>query len=111
MRRPLLAFVALSAIGLAGQLWWMYAQTSSGSITTIAGTGDPLYCCDAAVASEANLAPQGVAVDPAGTLYVADAANHRIRKIDFSTANAIISSPYNGINPPADVKVDSSGNG
>ena len=52
----------------------------SGTITTIAGTGEPGYGGDGGSAAEAQLAsPIAVAVDGSGTLYVADLGNYRIR--------------------------------
>jgi NHL repeat len=110
MKRLLFALSIFLLIPLAAQFWRIYGQTSNGVITTVAGTGTTLFCCDGAVATEANLAPQAVAVDPAGTLYVADSANHRIRKIDFSSGNGIISTATSAVNSPSDVKADSAGN-
>ena len=53
---------------------------STGTITTIAGTGERGFSGDGGPASQAQLDdPTGVAVDGAGTLYIADASNHRIR--------------------------------
>ncbi|MBV9143542.1 MAG: protein kinase [Pseudonocardiales bacterium] len=55
----------------------------SGTIRTIAGTGTKGYSGDNGPATKAQLwNPQGLAVDGAGNLYVADTYNHRIRKID-----------------------------
>ena len=54
---------------------------SSGVITTVAGGG--LSLGDGAAATAARLNnPRGVALDSAGNLYIADNANHRIRKVD-----------------------------
>ena len=56
---------------------------STGTITTIAGTGERRFGGDGGPAIRAQLdAPSGVAVDGAGNLYIADASNHRIRKVD-----------------------------
>ena len=56
---------------------------STGTITTIAGPGDVLFGGDGGPAVQAGLRPpRGVAVDSAGDLYIADAGNHRIRKVD-----------------------------
>ena len=54
-----------------------------GTITTIAGNGIPSFLGDGGPATEANLQyPTGVALDHDGNLFIADAANHRIRRID-----------------------------
>jgi sugar lactone lactonase YvrE len=59
---------------------------STGIITTIAGTGAPGFSGDTAAATSATLTlPHGVTIDPAGNLYLADTANHRIRRIDVTT--------------------------
>ena len=56
---------------------------AAGIITTVAGTGERGYGGDGGAAVQAQLSsPQGVAVDGAGNLYIADRDNHRIRKVD-----------------------------
>ena len=58
---------------------------SNGFITTIAGTGDGGFGGDGGPATEAQLNfPQGLAVDTAGTIFVADGYNHRVRRIDIN---------------------------
>ncbi len=67
---------------------------SRGVITTIAGTGEGTgeeryfqggYGGYGGPAVEARLnSPRGLALDNAGNLYVADSANHRIRRVDVS---------------------------
>jgi sugar lactone lactonase YvrE len=53
-----------------------------GVITTIAGTGDPGFSGDSGPPTQARLqGPHGVVVDAAGTVYIADTANDRIRKV------------------------------
>lgn len=52
-----------------------------GVITTVAGNGTFGFSGDLGFAIGANLYhPYGVAVDAAGSLYIADANNHRVRK-------------------------------
>ena len=56
--------------------------TPGGTITTVAGSGVSGYGGDGAPATDALLAfPDGVAVDAAGDIYIADTATHRIRKV------------------------------
>jgi hypothetical protein len=52
----------------------------------VAGTeGEWRYSGDGDSALTARMNPRGIAVDSAGHLYLADSANHRIRKVDAST--------------------------
>ncbi|MER7670179.1 RICIN domain-containing protein [Kitasatospora sp. NPDC096128] len=63
--------------------------TTDGRISTVAGTGTAGFGGDGGPTAKAQLNyPRGVAVDGAGTLYIADAGNHRIRKV---TADGTIS--------------------
>jgi uncharacterized protein (TIGR03437 family) len=56
---------------------------TAGIITTIVGTGLAGYGGDGGPATAARLFyPSGLVVDDAGTLYIADSFNHRIRKVD-----------------------------
>jgi sugar lactone lactonase YvrE len=55
-------------------------------ITTLAGTGIVGFSGDGGPATAAMLSyPAGVAVDRSGNLYIADSANHRIRRVDAAT--------------------------
>jgi cysteine-rich repeat protein len=57
----------------------------SGTITTIAGTGTQGYTGDGGPAVAAQLSTiNGIAVDRLGNVYVADSANHCIRRIDVA---------------------------
>ncbi|MFJ8584886.1 RICIN domain-containing protein [Streptomyces sp. NPDC093595] len=56
--------------------------TVDGKISTFAGTGEADFGGDDGPAPSARLNyPRGVAVDSAGTVYIADAGNHRVRKV------------------------------
>ncbi|MGA2721003.1 MAG: hypothetical protein ABSG79_01205 [Bryobacteraceae bacterium] len=68
-------------------------KVSGGVITTIAGNGTPGFSGDNGPAASARLAyPQGVAVDSASNLYIADAGNNRIRKV----SNGVIATVAGG---------------
>jgi len=96
---------------------------SSGIITTIAGTGTAGFSGDGGAATQTQLNyPAGVAVDAAGNVYIADANNHRIRRIDSSGTIATIAGAgiegFSGdggvatqaqFNQPYDVVVDAGG--
>ena len=56
------------------------------TIATIAGDGQWLYTGDGGPATSAPIfLPSGVAVDPAGNLYIADSGNNRIRFVSASS--------------------------
>lgn len=55
---------------------------TDGNITTFAGNGNAADFGDGGPATSASLnSPEGLAIDNAGNIYVADTASHRIRKI------------------------------
>jgi uncharacterized protein (TIGR03437 family) len=57
----------------------------AGVITTVAGNGSGQFAGDQGPAISASLnIPEDVAVDSAGNLFIADAGNNRVRKIDGS---------------------------
>jgi sugar lactone lactonase YvrE len=61
-------------------------EAASGNINTIAGNGVRGYYGDGGVSTAANLAnPSGIALDSAGTLYIADQSNNVIRKVAFQS--------------------------
>jgi hypothetical protein len=61
-------------------------DVSTGIITTVAGNGIRGYLDDGVVATTTQLnAPNGVAVDAAGNLFIADSGNHRILRVDAGT--------------------------
>ena len=78
----------------------------SGIITTIAGNGSGGFSGDGGPATAAQLAyPCKVAVDNAGNIYIPDAQNHRIRKVNtsgiISTVAGTGAGGYSGDGGPA----------
>jgi sugar lactone lactonase YvrE len=62
----------------------------AGIVTTVAGTGEQGFAGDGGAATSALLdSPAGVAVDAAGTIYIADTHNQRIRKVINGTITTI----------------------
>jgi len=64
---------------------------ASGTITTVAGNGTGSYGGDGSAAISAELnSPQGVAVDSAGNLYIADTRNNRIRVVNTQASSITV---------------------
>ncbi len=58
-------------------------DASTGTITTVAGTGEQDFSGDGGPATQAAIAlPRDVALHADGSLYIADGANNRIRRVD-----------------------------
>src|SRR5262249_36139265 len=82
--------------------------TPSGTITTVAGNGTSGFSGDGGPATEAQLSqPEGLALDAAGNLYIADALNGRIRKV---TPDGTVRTVAVGFGFPIGVTLDSAGN-
>lgn len=74
-------------------------DAATGIITTIAGSGEAGYSGDGGPAFEALLSsPGGLALSPAGDLFVADTSNDLVRKIDFKDRVAIDIIPFDDTN-------------
>ena len=96
--------------------------TPTGTISTVAGNGTSGYNGDGITATAAQLnVPTGVAVDAAGTIYIADSGNNRIRTVSSGTISTIAGSAagFSGdtgpassalLNNPQGVAVDANGN-
>lgn len=78
-----------------------YKFDTLGLVTIIAGTGSGGYSGDGGPASSAQLAaPNGVAIDAAGNIYIADTGNGVVRKIN--TLGIISTFAGGGSNYPGD---------
>jgi sugar lactone lactonase YvrE len=116
------------AVDSAGNLY--IAETSShrirkvsnGVIMTFAGNGMADFTGDGGPATNASLRyPQGVAVDSAGNVYIADTANNLIRKVSGGVITTFVGNgttvssdgvapTATGLNGPAGLAVDSANN-
>ena len=97
---------------------------STMAVTTVAGNGTAGFSGDGGPPIAAMLnAPQGVAVDPAGNLWIADTFNDRIRQVTSGTINTVAGVPTNTASCasgstalttplifPTDVTLDAAGN-
>jgi uncharacterized protein (TIGR03437 family) len=117
------------AVDSSGNLYiadldYLRKVTPDGIISTFAGNGNDTYNGDNIPATSASFGhPYSLTVDSAGSIYIADTSNHRIRKI---TPDGIVTTVagngipgYNGDNIPAtsaslkapqSVAVDAAGN-
>ena len=67
--------------------------SSTGIISTIAGTGAPGFSGDGGLATSAMInGPSGVAIDSAGNIYISDRLNGRIREILAAPVSMTVSS-------------------
>ena len=97
--------------------------SASGTLTSVAGNNFPAYAGDGgpAVVAELNH-PEGVAVDTAGNVYIADTFNNVIRKVSGGIITTFAGTAVAGfsgdgaaaklakLNHPEGVAVDASGN-
>jgi trimeric autotransporter adhesin len=98
-------------------------KVSNGLITTVAGNGTAGFSGDNGAAASAQLnGPYGVAVDPAGNLYVTDMLNNRVRRVSEGLISTVAGNGMQGfggdegpatraqLNNPRSVAVDATGN-
>jgi sugar lactone lactonase YvrE len=95
----------------------------SGTITTVAGTGQEGFSGDGGPATEAKFEANALALDRKGNMYIADTENNRIRKVDrdgiIHTVAGAGKEGYSGdggpateaaLNLPTGIAVDGEGN-
>jgi uncharacterized protein (TIGR03437 family) len=99
-------------------------KVSNGVITTVAGIGEYYsFSGDNGPATSAGLySPEGIAVDSAGDLYIADSGNNRVRKVSNGVITTVAGNGTQGfggddgpatsaqLGGPAGVAVDFAGN-
>ncbi len=118
------------AVDGAGSLYIAEARScrvrkvdSSGTITTVAGTGTCGFSGDGGAARDANIVATGIHLDGAGNLYLVGAGTCRIRKVSSSgTITTVVGTGTCGpggdggpatsaqLNRPREVFADGSGN-
>jgi uncharacterized protein (TIGR03437 family) len=118
------------AVDASGDLFFAdsYAQvirkvSAGGIVTTVAGNGTSGFSGDGGPAASAQLCnPEGVALDAAGDLFIADACNNRIRKVSGGIIATVAGNgapaftgdggpaAYASLYSPQAVAVDTSGN-
>jgi len=96
-------------------------KVSNGVIATVAGGGASLGDNGPAISAQLS-APAGIAIDSAGNLYIADAADNRIRKVSNGVITTVAGNGTPGfggdngaatsaqLHDPGGVAVDSAGN-
>jgi uncharacterized protein (TIGR03437 family) len=97
--------------------------TPGGIITTIAGNGTAGYSGDGGLATSAALnSPEGLAVDSAGNLFIADQGNQRVRKVSNGIITTVAGNGLAGyagdggpatgaeLSGPAGMSLDAAGN-
>jgi uncharacterized protein (TIGR03437 family) len=88
----------------SSQLHVVFEVSKTGTITRVAGTGIPDHMGDGGLAIEAGLnSPEGVAVDAAGNVYIADTGNNRVRQVSPSGIISNVagnSTAYYGMSQP-----------
>jgi len=92
-------------------------KVAGGNVTSIAGNGILAYSGDNGPAINAQLsAPQGVGVDGAGNIYIADTANDAVRKVAKNgtittlLGNGQAGTGTNQLNAPQAIAADAAGN-
>jgi sugar lactone lactonase YvrE len=78
----------------------------AGTISTVAGNGQQATSGDGGPATAAGVSPFSVAADGQGSLYISDAVNGRLRKVDASGRITTLAA----VDEPGGLAVDAQGN-
>ena len=84
--------------------------TPAGVVTTLAGQAGAPGLLDGTGTNALLSYPNGVALDSAGNLYVADSGNNAIRVLTPAGTDWVVSTLATGFNNPSGVAVDTNGN-
>src|SRR5664279_3641286 len=77
----------------------VFKVDSGGNLSIVAGNSRPGFSGDGGPALQAQLnSPQGIAIDPAGNIYIADSKNNRVRMVN--TAGIISTFAGTGASSP-----------
>lgn len=106
-----------------GSLHSVFRVDPSGTLTRVAGTGRSGYAGDSGPATSAQFQdPDGIAIDSAGSLYVADRTANVIRKVSGGSITTYAGTGFAGfsgdgglaaaaqLNGPTGVAIDAAGN-
>ena len=78
-------------------------KVAAGFISTVAGNGSAGYLGDGGAATLTRINnPQGVSVDAAGNIYIADTGNNRIRKVSAGIISTVVNTSGNQTSTPPD---------
>jgi serine/threonine protein kinase, bacterial len=99
---------SLSAPAMSSQSSSATFSTPNSTTTTTQPSHPVSYSSQVVLPFTGLKAPNGVAVDTAGNLYVADVGNHRVMRLAVG-ASAPSELPFTGLNNPQEVTVDTAG--
>jgi hypothetical protein len=95
---------ALGSVYIADQENQRIRKVTGGIISTVAGNGTAGFSGDGGAATSAQLySPHGIFVDAAGSLYIADSDNNRVRKVSggiITTIAGVGTAGYTGDGGP-----------
>lgn len=84
-------------------------MSPGGDVTTVAGSSEA-NGEDASTGAQVTLnGPAGVSSGPDGDIYVADAGNNSVRRIDSSSGSSVTLAPRRGFSKPRGIAVDPQG--